>query len=434
MFIPMMSGNVLLMILSLGVMLWLSPPLALVSLIIAPALMIVSYRMRTKIFPATWDAQQKEGEVIQIVDEAVNGVRVVKAFGQEHRELERVADSSEELYGSQMRAVRLTSRYQPLMQAIPGFGQVAILAFGGWLALHGDISLGTFLAFTTYVGQLVSPTRQLAGLLAIGQQARAGVERIFQLLDHEPEIQDAPDAVDLPPVAGDIDLVDVHFGYDERRDVLEDFNLSIKAGERVAIVGPSGSGKSTATLLVSRFYEPDRGAVLVDGHDVRGLTLHSLRSQIGVVFEESFLFSDTVKANIAYGRPGASDAEIEAAARVAQADGFIAALPRGYDSVVGERGLTLSGGQRQRIALARALVRRPRLLVLDEVTSALDPETEREICANIRAFAGETTVLAITHRPAFLEWADIVYRVGEAGVAREDVPPPLRPAEAALVG
>jgi ATP-binding cassette subfamily B protein len=419
MFIPMMSGNVLLMILSLGVMLWLSPSLALVSLIIAPALLIVSYRMRTKIFPATWDAQQREGEVIQIVDEAVNGVRVVKAFGQEHRELERVADSSEELYGSQMRAVRLTSRYQPLMQAIPAFGQVAILAFGGWLALHGEISLGTFLAFTTYVGQLVSPTRQLAGLLAIGQQARAGVERIFQLLDHEPDIQDAADAVDLPPVAGDIDFVDVGFGYDERRDVLEDFNLSIKAGERVAIVGPSGSGKTTATLLVSRFYEPDRGAVLVDGRDVRGLTLHSLRGQIGVVFEESFLFSDSVKSNIAYGRPGASDAEIEAAARVAQADGFIAALPRGYDSVVGERGLTLSGGQRQRIALARAILQDPRILILDDATSAVDSRTEEAINEGLRTVMADRTTLLVAHRRSTLHLADRVVVVDEGRVIDE---------------
>jgi ATP-binding cassette subfamily B protein len=419
MFIPMMSGNVLLMILSLGVMLWLSPPLALVSLIIAPALLIVSYRMRTKIFPATWDAQQREGEVIQIVDEAVNGVRVVKAFGQEHRELERVADSSEELYGSQMRAVRLTSRYQPLMQAIPAFGQVAILAFGGWLALHGEISLGTFLAFTTYVGQLVSPTRQLAGLLAIGQQARAGVERIFQLLDHEPDIQDAADAVELPPVAGDIDFVDVGFGYDERRDVLEDFSLSIKAGERVAIVGPSGSGKTTATLLVSRFYDPDRGAVLVDGRDVRGLTLHSLRSQIGVVFEESFLFSDSVKSNIAYGRPGASDAEIEAAARVAQADGFIAALPRGYDSVVGERGLTLSGGQRQRIALARAILQNPRILILDDATSAVDSRTEEAINEGLRTVMADRTTLLVAHRRSTLHLADRVVVVDEGRVIDE---------------
>jgi ATP-binding cassette subfamily B protein len=408
MFIPMMSGNLLLMVLSLGVMLWLSPPLALVSLIIAPALIAVSYRMRTRIYPASWDAQQREGEVIQIVDEAVGGVRVVKAFGQERRELERVATASEDLYGSQMRAVRLTSRFQPLLQAIPSFGQVAILAFGGWLALRGDISLGTFLAFTTYIGQLVSPTRQLAGLMAIGQQARAGVERIFQLLDLEPAIADAPDAVELGPLTGDIDFDDVHFGYDERREVLAGFDLHVKAGERVAIVGPSGSGKTTATLLVSRFYEPDRGAVLVDGHDLRGVTLHSLRAQVGVVFEEAFLFSDSVRANIAYGRPEASDAEIEAAARVAQAHDFIVGLPRGYDSMVGERGLTLSGGQRQRIALARAVLQDPRILILDDATSAVDARTEEAINDGLRTVLAGRTTLLVAHRRSTLHLADRV--------------------------
>jgi ATP-binding cassette, subfamily B, bacterial len=416
MFIPMMSGNLLLMVLSLGVMLWLSPPLALVSLIIAPALIAISYRMRTRIFPATWDAQQREGEVIQIVDEAVGGVRVVKAFGQERRELERVAESSEDLYGSQMRAVRLTSRYQPLLQAIPAFGQVAILAFGGWLALRGDISLGTFLAFTTYIGQLVSPTRQLAGLMAIGQQARAGVERIFQLLDLEPDIQDAPDAVELGPLEGDIDFDDVHFGYDERREVLAGFDLHVKAGERVAIVGPSGSGKTTATQLVSRFYEPDRGAVLVDGHDLRGVTLHSLRSQVGVVFEEAFLFSDSVRANIAYGRPEASDAEIETAARVAQAHDFVTALPRGYDSVVGERGLTLSGGQRQRIALARAVLQDPRILILDDATSAVDARTEEAINEGLRTVLAERTTLLVAHRRSTLHLADRVVVLDEGRI------------------
>jgi ATP-binding cassette subfamily B protein len=419
MFIPMMSGNVLLMVLSLGVMLWLSPPLALVSLIIAPALIAVSYRMRTRIFPATWDAQQREGEVIQIVDEAVNGVRVVKAFGQERRELERVAAASEDLYGSQMRAVRLTSRFQPLLQAIPSFGQVGILAFGGWLALRGEISLGTFLAFTTYIGQLVSPTRQLAGLMAIGQQARAGVERIFQLLDHEPAIADAADAVELGPLAGDIDFDDVHFGYDGRRDVLAGFDLHVKAGERVAIVGPSGSGKTTATLLVSRFYEPDRGAVLVDGHDVRGVTLQSLRRQVGVVFEEAFLFSDSVRANIAYGRPEASDAEVEAAARVAQAHDFISALPRGYDSVVGERGLTLSGGQRQRIALARAVLQDPRVLILDDATSAVDARTEEAINEGLRTVLAGRTTLLVAHRRSTLHLADRVVVLDEGRVIDE---------------
>jgi ATP-binding cassette subfamily B protein len=419
MFIPMMSGNVLLMVLSLGVMLVLSPPLALVSLIIAPALMIVSYRMRTQIFPATWDAQQREGEVIQLVDEAVNGVRVVKAFGQERRELERVTESSESLYGSQMRAVRLTSRYQPLLQAIPAFGQVAILAFGGWLALHGDISLGTFLAFTTYVGQLVSPTRQLAGLLAIGQQARAGVERIFQLLDMAPAIQDAADAVELETLEGDIDFVDVSFGYDDRRQILDGFDLRVKAGERVAIVGPSGSGKTTATLLVSRFYEPDRGAVLVDGHDVRAVTLHSLRSQVGVVFEESFLFSDSVRANIAYGRPDATDAEVEAAARVAQAHDFVMALPRGYDSVVGERGLTLSGGQRQRIALARAVLQDPRILILDDATSAVDAHTEEAINEGLRTVMADRTTLLVAHRRSTLHLADRVVVLDDGRIIDE---------------
>jgi ATP-binding cassette subfamily B protein len=413
MFIPMMSGNLLLMVLSLGVMLWLSPPLALVSLVIAPALLAVSYRMRTRIFPATWDAQQREGEVIGVVDEVVNGVRVVKAFGQERRELERVAAASEDLYGSQMRAVRLTSRYQPLLQAIPALGQVAILAFGGWLALHGEISLGTFLAFTTYVGQLVSPTRQLAGLLAIGQQARAGVERIFQLLDLAPAIADAPDAIELPPLRGEIDFDAVEFGYDERRRVLAGFDLHVGAGERVAIVGPSGSGKTTATMLVSRFYEPDRGMVRVDGHDVRGVELHSLRSQIGVVFEESFLFSDSVRANIAYGRPGASDAEIEAAARIAQAHDFVAALPRGYDSVVGERGLTLSGGQRQRIALARAVLQDPRILILDDATSAVDARTEEQINEGLRTVMAGRTTLLVAHRRSTLHLADRVVVLDE---------------------
>src|SRR3984957_16410561 len=280
-FFSIMSGNVLLMLFSLGVMFYLSPLLAVVSVIIAPSLLIVSYRMRRRVFPATWDGQQREGEVVQIVDEDVNGVRVVKAFGQEQRELERVGDAAQVVYGSQMRAVRLQSRYQPLLEAIPTIGQVAILAFGGWLALHHEITLGTFLAFSTYIVQLVSPARQLAGVLTIGQQARAGIERIFQLLDLPPAIVDAPDAVELPPLKGEIIFSDVHFAYGAEAPVLQGFDLHINAGERVALVGPSGSGKSTVTMLVSRFYDPDQGAVLVDGHDLRQVTLASLRHQIG---------------------------------------------------------------------------------------------------------------------------------------------------------
>jgi ATP-binding cassette subfamily B protein len=423
-FFPIMSGNVLLMLFSLGVMIYLSPLLAVVSVIIAPTLLMVSYRMRRRVFPAAWDGQQREGDVVQIVDEDINGVRVVKAFGQEQRELERVTDASQVLYGSRMRAVRLQSRYQPLLEAIPAIGQVAILAFGGWLALHHEISLGTFLAFSTYIVQLVSPARQLAGVLTVGQQARAGIERIFQLLDLKPAIADQPDAVELAPLNGDIAFSDVHFAYGSGTPVLQGFTLRIGAGERVAIVGPSGSGKSTVAMLASRFYDPAKEAVTVDGHDVRQVTLASLRHQIGVAFEESFLFSDTVRANIAYGRPGASDKEIEAAAGVAQAHGFITELPNGYDTVVGERGLTLSGGQRQRIALARAIVSEPRILILDDATSAIDSTVEAAIHDGLRGVMVDRTTLLIAHRQSTLHLADrivvmIAGRVADQGTHDE---------------
>jgi ATP-binding cassette, subfamily B, bacterial len=388
MFIPMMSGNVLLMVLSLGVMLWLSPPLALVSLIVAPALLAVSYRMRTKIFPATWDAQQREGEVIQIVDEAVNGVRVVKAFGQERRELERVAAASEDLYGSQMRAVRLTSRFQPLLQAIPALGQVGILAFGGWLALHGEISLGTFLAFTTYIGQLVSPTRQLAGLLAIGQQARAGIERIFQLLDLAPAIADAPDAVELPQLGGAIDFDAVEFGYDERRRVLDGFDLHVRAGERVAIVGPSGSGKTTALRLIAGLDRPTTGSVRLDGEIVT-----EPHPAIGIVFQEPRLLPWlSVADNVGFGL-GDMPAK-ERAATVAHA------LERvGLAEHRGRWPRELSGGQQQRVAIARSFVTRPKVLLLDEPFSALDAFTRGSLHEHLFKLWEESrpTIVLVTH-------------------------------------
>ena len=405
-FFPIMSSNILLLLLSLGVMLYLSPLLALVSVVVAPSLLIVSYRMRWRIFPATWDGQQREGDLVQIVDEDLNGVRVVKAFGQEQREVERVAAAAKTVYGSQMRAVRLQSRYQPLLEAIPMFAQVAILALGGWLALKHDITLGTFLAFSTYVTQLMAPARQLAGVLTIGQQARAGLERIFQLLDLPPAIADKADAVDLPELRGDIQFSNVHFRYGDGDPVLQGVDLHVVSGERVAIVGPSGSGKSTLAMLVSRFYDPTEGAVLVDGHDVRDVTLRSLRQQVGVVFEESFLFSDSVRANIAYGRPDATDEQIEAAARAAQAHEFITELPRGYDTAIGERGLTLSGGQRQRIALARAILYDPRILILDDATSAIDARVEAAVHDALRGVMAGRTTLLIAHRQSTLHLAD----------------------------
>ncbi|BDZ51985.1 ABC transporter [Frondihabitans sucicola] len=404
--LPIMSGNLTLMILSIIVMFTLAPVLALVSLVMVPALVIVSYRMRSKVFPATWDAQQKEGDVAQIVDEDVNGVRVVKAFGRERREVEKMAGVAGGVYGAQMRSVRIQSRFQPILEAIPTLGQVAILALGGWLALHGTITIGTFLAFTSYVAALMAPARQLAVVIAIGQQAQVGVERIFQLIDREPAIRDADDATGLGHLRGDVSFEGVSFGYGTEHLALDGLDLHIRAGERVALVGPSGSGKSTVAQLVARFADPEHGRVLVDGHDLRAVTLHSLRSGIGMVFEESFLFSDTVGANIAYGRPDATPDEIRHAASVARATGFIEALPRGYDTVVGERGLSLSGGQRQRIALARAILSDPRILILDDATSAIDASTEQSIHEALRGELEGRTVLLIAHRESTLHLAD----------------------------
>jgi ATP-binding cassette, subfamily B, bacterial len=414
---PVMSGNILLMVLSLGIMLYLAPLLALISIVVIPVLFGLSYRMRNRVFPATWDAQQREGDVAQIVDEDVNGVRVVKAFGQEQRELERLTGTTRVLYGARMRAVRLQARYQPMLQSVPALGQVAILALGGWLALNHSITLGTFLAFSTYVAQFSAPARQLAALLTVGQQARAGVERIFQLLDLKPAIADAPDAVELSAPRGEITFAGVRFGYPDGEPVLRGVDLTVAAGERVAFVGPSGSGKTTLAMLVARFHDPDSGAVLVDGHDVRTVTLRSLRRQVGYAFEDSFLFSDSIRANIAYGRPDATDAEIEAAARAAQAHGFIAALPDGYATLVGERGLTLSGGQRQRIALARAILADPAILILDDATSAVDATIEEAIHDALRGVLADRTTLLIAHRSSSLHLADRVVLLDDGRIA-----------------
>jgi ATP-binding cassette subfamily B protein len=407
-YFPIMSGNALLMGLSLGVMVALSPTLALISMVVAPALLVVSYRMRWRIFPATWDGQQREGELAQIVDEDVNGVRVVKAFGREQRELERVAEAATQVYGAQMRAVRLQSRYQPLLQAIPSAGQVAVLALGGWMALRHQITIGTFLAFSTYIAQLMAPARRLAGVLTVAQQARAGIERIFQLLDLRPAVADAPDAVESPASGGSVTFDGVCFGYPGGAPVLRGLDLHVEAGERVALVGHTGSGKSTVTMLVPRCYDPESGRVLVDGRDVREVTLNSLRRRVGAVFEESFLFSDSVRANIAYGRPDATNERIEAAARVAAAHEFIQRLPLGYDTVVGERGLTLSGGQRQRIALARAVLCDPDILILDDATSAVDAATEESIHDALRTVMAGRTTLLVAHRRSTLHLADRV--------------------------
>ncbi|MFG2618137.1 ABC transporter ATP-binding protein [Streptomyces sp. NPDC048507] len=403
--LPMTIGNFLLFGISLGVMLWLSPLLTLVALLMAPALWFIAKRSRKKLFPATWYAQAQAAAVATVVDGAVTGVRVVKGFGQEEQETGKLREAGRKLFGGRMRAIRLNSRYTPALQAVPALGQVAMLALGGWMATRGQVTLGTFVAFSTYLAQLVGPVRMLAMVLTVAQQARAGAERVFELIDTEPVITEG--TRELPADApATVEFDDVRFGYDPERPVLDGFSLTVAEGETVAVVGASGSGKSTVALLLPRFYDADRGTVRVGGHDVRELTYDSLRAAIGLVPEDSFLFSDTIRANIAYGRPDAADEEIRAAARAAQAEGFVEALPAGYDTKVGEQGLTLSGGQRQRIALARAILTDPRLLLLDDATSAVDARVEHEIHEALRAVMAGRTTLLIAHRRSTLALAD----------------------------
>ena len=422
--VPVTLGNIVLFVLTIGIMVALSPVLTIVTVAVAPALWVIALASRRKLFPASWDAQQQSGEVAGVVDEAIGGVRVVKGFGQEEQEQERLEAASSRLFASRLRMIRLTARYNPALTAIPSLGVVGVLALGGWLAIHGSITLGTFLAFSAYLAQMAGPVRMLTYMVTLGQEARASVIRVFDIIDSRPAIADKPDAVELPPDATGLSFDDVRFGYVPNEPVLRGLSLHVEPGETVAVVGASGSGKSTIAQLLPRFYDPQSGVVRIGGHNVADVTRDSLRAAIGLVMEESFLFSDTVRANLAYGRPDATDEQIMAAARAAQAHEFIARLPQGYDTVVGEQGLTLSGGQRQRVALARALVTDPRLLVLDDATSAIDPRLEAEIHAALRAVMRGRTTLIIAHRRSTLNLADRIVvldagRVADTGTHEE---------------
>ncbi len=374
-------------------------------------------KLRTSVFPASWDAQQKAGDVANVVEEDVTGVRVVKGFGQEGRELERLADRSELMFASRVRLVNIQARLQPAMQTIPAFGQVAVLALGGWLALHHHITLGTFFAFASYMLLIAPPVRQLAAILTVGQLARAGAERIYDLLDSTPHVQDRPGAVELHVERGAIDFDHVTFGYTSTEPVLRDFTLNVAAGRDGRARRRLGLGQVDGRACCSRASTtctPDRSRSTASTCATRRCS--RCGGSIGVVFEDSFLFSDSITENIAFGRPDATKEEVETAARAAEAHEFIMQLPHGYDTVVGEQGLTLSGGQRQRVALARALLSDPEILLLDDATSSVDARIEEEIHATLRRISAHRTTILIAHRRSTLSLADRIIVVDKGQV------------------
>jgi ABC-type multidrug transport system fused ATPase/permease subunit len=389
-----------------AIMFWTDWQLALVAVAITPVLITLAYRYSSVSHPVLRDVQQKMADVATVAEENIVGVHVVKSFAQEEREAEKFGRRSEAVFTRTIEANRQRSLYVPLLAFIPLLAQAAILLVGGWMVVHDQLTVGEFFAFNLYVSMLIMPLRMLGMWIGQSQRATASGERIFQILDEPEEIADRPGALELPAGDGHVIFDQVGFGYDPKRPVLACIDLDIEPGRNVAVIGHTGSGKTTLTALVPRFYDVTSGRVRVDGADVREVKLTSLRRAIAVISQDPFLFSTTVRENIAFGAPDATDEEIERAARLAQAHEFVAALPQGYDTVIGERGITLSGGQRQRIAIARAIVTNPRILILDDATASVDATTEASIRVGLREAMEGRTTLIIAHRLSTISLAD----------------------------
>jgi ABC-type multidrug transport system fused ATPase/permease subunit len=380
--------------------------LALIALAITPVLVVLAYRYSRVAHPTLREVQQKLADVATVAEENIVGVHVVKSFAQEPQESAKFHARSEDVFRQTLKANRQRALYVPLISWLPLLAQAAVLLVGARMVTNGELSVGSFVAFNLYLGMLVMPLRSLGMWIGQAQRATASGERIFQVMDEPEEIAERRGAVQLPPGGGDLRFEDVRFEYLEGHPVLDGVSLDVPAGRTIALIGHTGSGKTTLTSLVPRFYDVTSGRVTIDGVDVRDITLASLRAAIGVISQDPFLFSATVRENITFGAPDLDDAEVERIARVAQAHEFVAELPDGYDTVIGERGITLSGGQRQRLAIARALAVDPRILILDDATASVDATTEARIRAGLRGAMKDRTTLIIAHRLSTIALAD----------------------------
>ncbi len=409
--------NILTVISVTAVLLVFQWKLALIALAITPVLVVLAYRYSHLTHPTLREVQQKLADVATVAEENIVGVHVVKAFAQEPQESAKFHARSENVFLETVRANRQRATYVPLISWVPLLAQAAVLLVGARMVTSGELSVGGFVAFNLYLGMLVMPLRSLGMWIGQSQRATASGERIFQIMDEPEEIAERPDAIDLPAGEGELRFEDVRFEYLEGRPVLDGVTLDVPAGRTIALIGQTGSGKTTLTSLVPRFYDVTSGRVLVDGTDVRDVKLTSLRRAIGVISQDPFLFSASVRENITFGAPDLDDAEVERIARQAQAHEFVAELPDGYETIIGERGITLSGGQRQRLAIARALAVDPRILILDDATASVDATTEARIRVGLREAMRNRTTLIIAHRLSTIALADEIVVLEQGRIA-----------------
>ena len=428
---PLIGMTVISFVLAFGYMMTLHVPLTLVSLITLPGVYFFGQKLRRIAFPLTWVGQARLAELATIVDENVNGIRVVKSFAAEKHQVGLLHRAAEHIKWANVEAIKARARYNPIIESLPRIGMALVLLYGGYLAIEETVSIGTLFAFNAYVIMLQAPFRMFGFLLLQTQRASASAQRIFEVLDEEPTVINSPSATHLADVEGYVVFENVSFVYPNTRDisaddpvtsseeVLSGLDLRVRPGETVAIVGRTGSGKSTIGRLLNRFYDPTSGRILVDGKDIRDVTLESLHDQIGIVFDDPFLFSVSIAENIAFSHPNAPEEDIVAAAKAAEASGFINELSDGYETVVGERGYTLSGGQRQRIALARTLLEKTPILVLDDATSAIDVEVEAKIHSALSEHLQGRTTILIAQRVSTISLADRVVLIEDGRVAAE---------------
>lgn len=414
---PFMALSLASLLIAFVLMMAVSVPLTLLTIIPIPIVAFIGLRSRHPQLPAWWLVMARQADVATLVEENIAGVRVVRNFAGEEHEIARMTGVADQLRWAMVKGADVSARYIPALEHLPRMSQVIVLLYGGLLVESGDIGVGALVAFSAYVVMVQVPFRFIGHLVQMAQRAKASAMRVYEVFDEPITIVEAEDAVDITGSCGEVTFRDVHFGYANDADVLQGFDLTIEPGETVALVGATASGKSTVARLLPRLYDVRSGAIEIDGVDIRDATLHSVRAQIGVALDDPFLFSMSIRDNIAFSNPTASDDEVRAAAETAQAAGFIAELDDGYDEVVGERGYTLSGGQRQRISLARALLHDPQVLVFDDATSAIDVRVEEKIHAGLREATAGRTVIVIAHRVSTISLADRVVLLSDGRVA-----------------